>query len=178
MEDFKLFSETQRGHTYQIRKRLSVDNLNTFAYVNSKFINIAKLYKTTAILGYHGTKICLRKADPCESIITLQDRSKRNRVPYNENVQICSHHRRWSHIHNECIFRWNVEIGGPNTTTTNSWSHMCFSLSDIEIQNPDKGRYSWWLQWISAHHIPNTLLVSDHVKALPVPIIELLTKPK
>lgn len=43
----KLFIlETQRDHTFKIRSRISVDNLDIFAYVNSKFVYVEKHIKT------------------------------------------------------------------------------------------------------------------------------------
>jgi len=43
----KLFIlETQRDHTFKIRSRISVNNLDIFAYVNSKFVYVEKHIKT------------------------------------------------------------------------------------------------------------------------------------
>lgn len=43
----KLFIlETQRGHTFRARSRISVDNLDIFSYVNSKFVYVEKHIKT------------------------------------------------------------------------------------------------------------------------------------
>lgn len=43
----KLFVlETQRGHTFRARTKISVDNLDIFSYVNSKFIYVEKHIKT------------------------------------------------------------------------------------------------------------------------------------
>ncbi|EGI67244.1 hypothetical protein G5I_04177 [Acromyrmex echinatior] len=40
-EHSKLFIlETQRDHTFKIRSRISLDNLDIFAYVNSKFVYV------------------------------------------------------------------------------------------------------------------------------------------
>lgn len=41
-----LILETQRGRTFKSRSRISVDNLDIFAYVNSKFIYVEKHIKT------------------------------------------------------------------------------------------------------------------------------------
>jgi len=47
MEHSKLFIlETQRGRTFKARSKISVNNLNIFAYVNSKFVYVEKHIKT------------------------------------------------------------------------------------------------------------------------------------
>lgn len=41
-----LILETQRGRTFKIRSKISIDNLDIFAYVNSKFIYVEKHVKS------------------------------------------------------------------------------------------------------------------------------------
>lgn len=41
-----LIMETQRGRTFKTRSRISVDNLDIFSYVNSKFVYVEKHVKT------------------------------------------------------------------------------------------------------------------------------------
>lgn len=55
----KLFIlETQRGHTFKTKTKISIDNLDIFFYVNSKFVYVEKHVKTQLTLqGHHGTKV-------------------------------------------------------------------------------------------------------------------------
>lgn len=48
-----LIMETQRGRTFKIRARILVDNLDIFAYVNSKFVYVEKHVKTQLNRLYH-----------------------------------------------------------------------------------------------------------------------------
>lgn len=41
-----LILETQRGRTFKIRSKIAIDNLDIFAYVNSKFVYVEKHVKT------------------------------------------------------------------------------------------------------------------------------------
>lgn len=41
-----LILETQRGRTFKIRSKIAIDNLDIFAYVNSKFVYVGKHVKT------------------------------------------------------------------------------------------------------------------------------------
>jgi len=49
----KLFIlETQRGRTFKTRSKVSINNLDTFAYINSKFVYIEKHIKTQMSILY------------------------------------------------------------------------------------------------------------------------------
>jgi len=44
--------ETQRGRTFKVRSKISINNLDIFAYVNSKFVYVEKHIKTQLIKLY------------------------------------------------------------------------------------------------------------------------------
>jgi len=71
----KLFIlETQRDHTFRVRSRISVNNLDIFAYVNSKFVYIKKHIKTqlTPIQGHHEAKRnCALEKQILQNVLTL-----------------------------------------------------------------------------------------------------------
>lgn len=52
-----LILEIQRGRAFKVCSRISVDNLDIFSYVKSKFVYVEKHVKTQLTQLYHGTKM-------------------------------------------------------------------------------------------------------------------------
>jgi len=79
MEHLKLFIlKTQRKfETFKARSKLSVNNLEIFVYVNSKFVH-RKTYQNSIneiILKYNSAKIHTGKANTAKRFITFQYRN-------------------------------------------------------------------------------------------------------
>jgi len=63
--------ETQRWQTFKARSKISVNNLDIFAYVNSKFLYVEKHIKTQLTLHqYNGTKACVGETNISERSIS------------------------------------------------------------------------------------------------------------
>ncbi|KAL6255506.1 hypothetical protein P5V15_013842 [Pogonomyrmex californicus] len=71
--------ETQKGKTFAARSQISVNNLDIFAYVNSKFVYVEKHVKHQlahpALSRYYGAKVRTGEADPAECLVPLRDSS-------------------------------------------------------------------------------------------------------
>jgi len=98
MEYPKLFIlETQRERTFKVRLKISVNNRNIFAYVNSKFVYVEIHIKTQSIKLYMNImeQQCALEKQILQNALLFQHCIEQNGFSNSENLglHVCRHSR-------------------------------------------------------------------------------------